>query len=97
MTEQLQFPTGSRTVHPARPTPVTHLDEHTREIGRAGVAKSRAILATCAPTVFDKVTGLSDRHDPLGMALDGKREENQDGNPDQEPIDDVNTALPAAA
>ena len=38
MTKQLRFPTGPR------PTPVTHLDEYTRRIGRAGVADARAIL-----------------------------------------------------
>ena len=61
MTEQLQFPTESRTVHHAKTTPVIHLDEYTREVGRAGVADARAILAACAPTVLGKDAGLSIR------------------------------------
>ena len=101
MTEQLQFPTGSRTVHHAKLTSVIHLDEHTREVGRAGVAEARAILAACAPPVLGKGTELSGRHDPLGTVVeaapDGRRNENQDGNLDQEPMDDTNTELPAAA
>ena len=101
MTEQLQFPTESRTVHHAKTTPVIHLDEHTREIGRAGVADARAILAACAPTVLGKDAELSSRHEPLGTAVeaapDGRRDENQGGNLDREPFNDANTGLPAAA
>ena len=101
MTEQLQFPTESQTVHHAKATPVIQLDEHTREIGRAGVADARAILAACAPTVLCKDSELSSRHEPLGPAVeaapDGRRDENQGGNLDREPFNDANTGLPAAA
>ena len=101
MTEQLQFPTESRTVHHAKTTPVIHLDEYTREVGRAGVADARAILAACAPTVLDKDAELPSRHEPLRPAVeaapDGRRDENQGGNLDREPIDGANTGLPAAA
>ena len=101
MTEQLQFPTESRTVHHAKTTPVIPLDEYTREVGRAGVADARAILAACAPTVLGKDAGLSIRREPLGTAVeaapDERRDENQGGNLDREPFNDANTGLPAAA
>ena len=101
MTEQLQFPTESQPVHHAKAPPVIQLDAHTREIGRAGVADARAILAACAPTVLCKDSELSSRHEPLGPAVeaapDGRRDENQGGNLDREPINDANTGLPAAA
>ena len=101
MTKQLQFPTGSRTVHHAKLTSVIHLDEHTREIGRAGVAEARAILAACAPPVLGEDTEFSNLDDPLGTVVEAppgrRRDENQDAHPDQEPMDDANTELPAAA
>ena len=97
MTEQLQFPTGSLTVHHPRPTSVIHLDEHTREIGRAGVADARAILAACAPTVLGESSETSGCHDPLQTGLDEGQGEKQDNHLDEGAIDGPNAGLPAAA
>ncbi len=101
MTEQLQFPTGSRTVHHPRPTTVIHLDEHTREIGRAGVADARAILAACAPTVLGEGSETSGCHDPLRAgkeeAQDEGQGEKQDSHLDEGATDSPNAGLPTAA
>ena len=101
MTEQLQFPTRSRTVHHSRPTSVIRLDEHTREIGRAGVADARAILAACAPTVLGEGSETSGCHDPLRAgkeeAQDEGQGEKQDSHLDEGAIDGPNAGLPAAA
>ena len=101
MTEQLQFPTGSRTVHHPRPTSVIHLDEHTRQIGRAGVADARAILAACAPTVLGECSKTSGCHDPLQTGKEEAQDEGQgekeDSHLDEGAIESPNAGLPAAA
>ncbi|MDP6867379.1 MAG: hypothetical protein VYD11_05620 [Actinomycetota bacterium] len=101
MTEQLQFPTGSRTVHHPRPTSVIHLDKHTREIGRAGVADARAILAACAPKVLGEGSETSGCHGPLQTGLEEAQDEGQgekqDSHLDEGAIDGPNAGLPAAA
>ena len=78
-----------------------HLDEHTREIGRAGVADARAILAACAPTVLGEGSETSGCHDPLRTGVetapDEKRSEKQDSHLDEGAIDDPDARLPAAA
>jgi len=90
MTKQLRFPTGPR------PTPVTHLDEYTRRIGRAGVADARAILARCAPTVLDSGAGLSRRcPDRVAPAAEEFPEECPDER--DQAIDGADPGLPTAA
>ena len=101
MTEQLQFPTDSTAVHHAEPTSVIHLDEHTRQIGRAGVADARAILAACAPTVLDADTEISGRNDTLRTVVEsapgGKQDERQCRHLEEGPIDVAEVELSAAA
>ena len=76
-----------------------HLDEHTRRIGRAGVADARAILAACAATALGEGAEISDRHDPKRTAVetapDEKQDEKQDRNLDEGPIDGAGAGLPA--
>ena len=72
---------------------VTHLDEHTRRIGQAGVASARAILAACAPTVLDQGAGLSARN---GLAQHAPREAEADRT-DEVPVDGMDPGRPAAA
>jgi len=83
MTKQLRFPAGS-TGSRSRAVP-RHLDELTRQIGRAGVASARAVLASCAPTVLEGGAGVSGRtRSPLAIPL-------------EELADDAEIELPAAA
>lgn len=83
MTKQLRFPAGSTAARsPAVPR---HLDEHTREIGRAGVASARAVLASCAPTILERGAGLSCRTRSIPDLLS------------EESIDSAEMELPAAA
>ena len=78
-----------------------HLDEHTRQIGRAGVADARAILAACAPTVLGEGTKTSGCHDPLRAgkeeAQDEGQGEKQDSHLDEGATDSPNAGLPTAA
>ena len=101
MTEQLQFPTGFRTVHHSRPTSVIRLDEYTRKIGRAGVADARAILAACAATVLGEGSETSGCHDPLRTGVeaapDERHGEKQNSRLDEGAIDGPDARLPAAA
>ena len=78
-----------------------HLDEHTRQIGRAGVADARAILAACAPTVLGEGSETSGCHDPLQTgkeeAQDEGQGEKQDSHLDEGATDSPNAGLPTAA
>ena len=78
-----------------------HLDEHTRQIGRAGVADARAILAACAPTVLDADTEISGRNDTLRTVVEsapgGKQDERQCRHLEEGPIDVADVELSAAA
>ena len=83
MTKQLRFSVGSTDAR-SRAVP-RHLDKHTRQIGRAGVASARAVLASCAPTVLEGGAGVSGRtRSPLALPL-------------EELADDAEIELPAAA
>ena len=69
MTKQLRFPIGSTATRP--PAVPQRLDEHTRQIGRAGVASARAVLASCAPTVLEGGAGVPDQTcSPLDFSLE---------------------------
>ena len=83
MTKQLRFPAGSTAAR--SPAVARHLDEHTREIGRAGVANARAVLASCAPTILEGGAGMSRRPRPTTDLLS------------EESVDGAEMELPAAA
>ena len=83
MTKQLRFPAGSTDARSR--SVLRHLDEHTRQIGRAGVASARAVLASCAPTILEGGAGVSGRtRPPLALPL-------------EELADTAESELPAAA
>jgi hypothetical protein len=83
MNKQLRFPAGSSAAR--SPAVQRHIDEHTRQIGRAGVASARAVLASCSPTVLDAGAGVSRRSRPTTKV------------PNEEHVDGAESELPAAA
>ena len=72
-------------------TPARRLDDRTREIGRAGVASARLVLAACSRQAPDRSGASND--DPTGN-------DNPTGNDDPTdgaPIDCAHRGLPEAA
>ena len=83
-------------------TPARRLDDRTREIGRAGVASARLVLAACSRQAPDRSGASND--DPTGNndPTDGGPTANDDptGNDDPTdgaPIDGTHRGLPEAA
>lgn len=83
-------------------TPARRLDDRTREIGRAGVASARLVLAACSRQAPDRSGASNDdptgNNDPTDGGPTGN--DNPTGNDDPTdgaPIDGTHRGLPEAA
>ncbi|MCS5672684.1 MAG: hypothetical protein NZ584_08015 [Acidimicrobiales bacterium] len=77
-------------------TPARRLDDRTREIGRAGVASARLVLAACSRQAPDRSGASND--DPTDGGPTGNDSPTGNDDPtDGAPIDGTHRGLPEAA